>query len=87
MLLKIKPKGKQNKFKLSGEFESKARYGVVLFSSLFTSLRVFLFPDIIKEVIDQQSTIYDNVTIVANFFKYEQVSLFLNLALLLQTLL
>ncbi|KAM7448258.1 7-methylguanosine phosphate-specific 5'-nucleotidase [Porites harrisoni] len=28
--------------------------------------------DIIKEVIDQQSTIYDNVTIVANFFKYEQ---------------
>ena len=87
MLLKIKPKGKQNKFKLSGEFESKARYGVVLFSSLFTSLCMFLFPDIIKEVIDQQSTIYDNVTIVANFFKYEQVSLFLNLALLLQTLL
>ena len=48
---------------------------------------MFLFPDIIKEVIDQQSTIYDNVTIVANFFKYEQVSLFLTLALLLQTLL
>ena len=48
---------------------------------------MFLFPDIIKEVIDQQSTIYDNVTLVANFFKYEQVSLFLNLALLLQTLL
>jgi len=29
--------------------------------------------DIIKEVIDQQSTLYDNVNIVANFFKYEQV--------------
>ncbi|XP_020614946.1 cytosolic 5'-nucleotidase 3-like isoform X1 [Orbicella faveolata] len=28
--------------------------------------------DIIKEVIDQQSTLYDNVNIVANFFKYEQ---------------
>lgn len=28
--------------------------------------------DIIKEVIDQQSTLYDNITIVANFFKYEQ---------------
>ncbi|KAL9958350.1 hypothetical protein ACROYT_G035355 [Oculina patagonica] len=28
--------------------------------------------DVIKEVIDQQSTLYDNVNIVANFFKYEQ---------------
>lgn len=28
--------------------------------------------DLIKEVIDQQSTLYDNVTIIANFFKYEQ---------------
>lgn len=28
--------------------------------------------DVIKELIDQQSTLYDNVTIVANFFKYEQ---------------
>ena len=34
-----------------------------------------LFSDIIKEVIDQQSTLYDNVNIVANFFKYEQVRL------------
>ena len=47
---------------------------------------MFLFPDIIKEVIDQQSTIYDNVTIVANFFKYEQVRYFPNLGLLVQTL-
>ncbi|KAJ7315273.1 7-methylguanosine phosphate-specific 5'-nucleotidase [Desmophyllum pertusum] len=29
--------------------------------------------DVIKEVIDQQSTMYDNVNIVANFFKFEQV--------------
>ena len=36
-------------------------------------MRVF-FSDIIQEVIDQQSTLYDNVTIVANFFKYEQVN-------------
>lgn len=28
--------------------------------------------DLIKEVIDQQSTLYDNVTIVANFFKYNE---------------
>ena len=34
---------------------------------------MILFSDIIKEVIDQQSTLYDNVNIVANFFKYEQV--------------
>ena len=38
-------------------------------------LCVLLFPDVIKEVINQQSTLYDNVTIVANFFKYEQVSI------------
>jgi len=36
---------------------------------------MILFSDIIKEVIDQQSTLYDNVNIVANFFKYEQVRL------------
>lgn len=28
--------------------------------------------DIIEEVIEQQSTLFDNVTIVANFFKYEE---------------
>ena len=44
---------------------------IVLFS---VSLCILSFPDVIKEVIDQQSTVYDNVTIVANFFKYEQVS-------------
>ena len=36
---------------------------------------MILISDIIKEVIDQQSTLYDNVNIVANFFKYEQVIL------------
>ena len=36
---------------------------------------MILISDIIKEVIDQQSTLYDNVNIVANFFKYEQVRL------------
>ena len=40
---------------------------------------MILFSDIIKEVIDQQSTLYDNVNIVANFFKYEQVRLNWNL--------
>lgn len=43
---------------------------------------MILFSDIIKEVIDQQSTLYDNVNIVANFFKYEQVRLKYNLYLL-----
>ena len=38
-------------------------------------LCMILFSDIIKEVIEQQSTLYDNVNIVANFFKYEQVRL------------
>ena len=38
-------------------------------------LCLILFSDIIKEVIDQQSTLYDNVKVVANFFKYEQVRL------------
>ena len=41
----------------------------------FFFLCLILFTDIIKEVIDQQSTLYDNVNIVANFFKYEQVRL------------
>ena len=45
----------------------------------FFSLCLILFTDIIKEVIDQQSTLYDNVNIVANFFKYEQVRLQWNL--------
>ena len=32
-----------------------------------------LCTDIIEEVIEQQSTLFENVTIVANFFKYEEV--------------
>ena len=49
-------------------------YTVYIIKSLFFHY-IILFLDIIKEVIDQQSTLYDNVNIVANFFKYEQVSL------------
>ena len=50
--------------------------------NLFFFLYMILFSDIIKEVIDQQSTLYDNVYIVANFFKYEQVRLKWNLSLM-----
>lgn len=57
---------------------------VLIIDRLFTLLNIisitwrlyifsFFFSDLIKEVIDQQSTMYDNVQIVANYFKYEQV--------------
>lgn len=45
----------------------------VFYIALIHLLSMILFSDIIKEVIDQQSTLYDNVNIVANFFKFEQV--------------
>lgn len=45
----------------------------VFYIALILLLCMILFSDIIKEVIDQQSTLYDNVNVVANFFKFEQV--------------